>query len=194
MVIPSKVIQGEAQRARNLNLNLVPNQDDCIYVDVYGTFTHIAQYDETIGSTLDARLSINVIRLNVCSDIPEIPPNLLARARVQEGPVYRARSNNRGRDRGDREDESINVNFARGHTARPKLTSQRENVTEELKSLDLKGKGVTRAEQDPQEESSTASERRQRLEERRPQQATPPSTRRSGRISEKASGKKKQTR
>ncbi|KAI9258718.1 hypothetical protein EDC94DRAFT_585995 [Helicostylum pulchrum] len=194
LVIPSKVIQGEAQRARNLNLNLVPNQDDCIYVDVYGTFTHIAQYDETIGSTLDARLSINVIRLNVRSDIPEIPLNLLARERVQEGPVYRARSNNRGRDRGDREDESINVNFARGHTERPKLTSQRENVTEELKSLDLKGKGVTRAEQDPQEESSTASERRQRLEERRPQQATPPSTRRSGRISEKASGKKKQTR
>lgn len=83
LIIPAGVIQDETRRARNMNFDLVHNLHDCIYVDVFGDFTFVAQYNPTTGPTFDARLSIEVTKLHIRSEIPIVTLNLLMRANIR---------------------------------------------------------------------------------------------------------------
>ncbi|KAI8076075.1 hypothetical protein BDF21DRAFT_464479 [Thamnidium elegans] len=157
LIIPPNLIQTETQRARDLNFDMVPNQNDCLCVDVYGHYTFV-QYDGSTGPTLDARLAINVIRLNVRDDIPDVPANLLARVQIQEDSVYRERHASRGHDHGAVEENYTVINSARESSVRLRPTTRSQT------RLDSGNRRITRAgkrkaEQDPREESSTSNNR-----------------------------------
>lgn len=173
LIIPPNLIQDETRRARNLYFNRVPDPQICLYVDVYGNFFPTARYGETTGTTRNAGLILNVVGLNVRTDIPNephVPLNTPAERAITRVP-FPARTRGRGRGLGRGGSTKTNIAGGSQPQRQPQLrplsataiTSGQETTAVTKEQTD-KNKRVTRSQKRKAEElepeSSTAAQKR----------------------------------